>query len=185
MTYLEPPMAGSEIDTLLGSVERQRATLAWKCGDLDAAGLQATVGASSVTLGGLLKHLALVEEDYFSHRLWGRPFGEPWNEVDWKADRDWEWHSAAEDSPEQLMALWSGAVDRSRASITEALANGGPERLARFTWPDGNSASLRRILVDLIEEYARHVGHADLIRESVDGRVGEDPPGDPVPYPGD
>ena len=90
MTYLEPPMAGSEIDTLLGSVERQRATLAWKCGDLDAAGLQATVGASSVTLGGLLKHLALVEEDYFSHRLWGRPFGEPWNEVDWKADRDWE-----------------------------------------------------------------------------------------------
>ena len=62
---------------------------------------------------------------------------------------------------------------------------GGPERLARFTWPDGNSASLRRILVDLIEEYARHVGHADLIRESVDGRVGEDPPGDPVPYPGD
>jgi uncharacterized protein DUF664 len=71
MTYLEPPMAGSEIDTLLGSLERQRATVAWKCADLDAAGLRATVGASTVTLGGLLKHLALVEEDYFSRRLWG------------------------------------------------------------------------------------------------------------------
>jgi len=56
-------MAGDEIATLLGSLERQRATFAWKCGGLDAAGLQATVGASSMTLGGLLKHLALVEDD--------------------------------------------------------------------------------------------------------------------------
>jgi uncharacterized damage-inducible protein DinB len=185
MTYLEPPVAGSEIDTLLGSLERQRATLAWKCGDLNADGLQATVGASTVTLGGLLKHLALVEDDYFSRRLWGRPFGAPWNEVDWKANREWEWRSAADDSPEELMALWSAAVDRSRTAVAEALATGGPEQLASFTWPDGRSASLRRLLVDMIEEYARHVGHADLIRESVDGRVGEDPPGDPVPYPGE
>jgi hypothetical protein len=62
----EPPVAGDETATLLGSLERQRATLAWKCGGLDAAGLKATVGASSITLGGLLKHLALVEDDYFS-----------------------------------------------------------------------------------------------------------------------
>lgn len=50
-------------------------------------------------------------------------------------------------------------------------------QLGRFTWPDGRSPSLRRILIDLIEEYARHNGHADLLRESVDGVVGEDPPG--------
>jgi uncharacterized damage-inducible protein DinB len=178
-------MAGSEIDTLLGSLERQRATLAWKCADLDRSGLRATVGDSTVTLGGLLKHLAYVEDYYFSRRLWDRQLGPPWHEVDWKADQDWEWHSAADDSPDELMALWTAAADRSRASIAEALASGGPEQLARFTWPDGKSASLRRILIDLIEEYARHVGHADLIRESVDGRVGEDPPGEPVPYPGD
>src|SRR5450631_128121 len=55
----EPPVAGDETATLLGSLERQRATLAWKCGGLDAAGLRATLGASSMTLGGLLKHLAL------------------------------------------------------------------------------------------------------------------------------
>ena len=171
-----PPAAGDETATLLGSLERQRATLAWKCGGLDAAGVRATVGASSMTLGGLLKHLALVEDDYFTGRLLGRELGPPWNTVDWDADRDWEWHSAAEDTPEQLMALWRDAVARSRSAVTEALADGGLDQLARRRWPDGRAPSLRRILIDLIEEYARHVGHADLIRESVDGLVGEDPP---------
>ena len=172
----EPPVAGSETDTLIGSLERQRRTFAWKCGGLDAAGLRATVGASSVTLGGLLKHLALVEDEYFARRLRGEELGPPWDTVDWDADPDWEWHSAAGDSPAQLYALWQEAVARSRAAVADALAEGGPGQLARFTWPDGRSPSLRRILVDLIEEYARHVGHADLIRESVDGLVGEDPP---------
>jgi uncharacterized damage-inducible protein DinB len=172
----EPPVAGDENATLLGSLERQRATLAWKCGGLDAAGLQATVGASSMTLGGLLKHLALVEEDYFSRRLHDRALGPPWDAGDWDADPDWDWHSAAEDTPEQLMTLWQEAVARSRSAVTEALADGGLDQLARRTWPDGRAPSLRRILIDLIEEYARHVGHADLIRESVDGLVGEDPP---------
>jgi hypothetical protein len=172
----EPPVAGDETATLLGSLERQRAILAWKCGGLDAAGLRATVGASSMTLGGLLKHLALVEDEYFSGRLHGRMLGPPWDTVDWDADPDWEWHSAAEDTPEQLMALWQDAVARSRSAVTEALAGGGLDQLARRSWPDGQAPSMRRILIDVIEEYARHVGHADLIRESVDGLVGEDPP---------
>ena len=67
-------------------------------------------------------------------------------------------------------------MDRSRAAVTEALADGDLGQLARQKWPDGLAPSLRRILVDLIEEYARHTGHADLIRESVDGLTGEDPP---------
>ncbi len=77
MTYMyeqgrpEPPVAGDETATLLGSLERQRATLAWKCGGLDAAGLRATLAPSTITLGGLLKHLANVEDDYFSQRLLG------------------------------------------------------------------------------------------------------------------
>jgi hypothetical protein len=74
------------------------------------------------------------------------------------------------------MTLWQDAVARSRSAVTEALADGGLDVLARRRWPDGRAPSLRRILIDLIEEYARHVGHADLIRESVDGLVGEDPP---------
>jgi uncharacterized damage-inducible protein DinB len=172
----EPPVAGDETATLLGSLERQRATLAWKCGGLDAAGLRATVAVSSMTLGGLLKHLANVEDEYFSVRLRGQEPGPPWDAVDWDADPEWDWRSAAEDTPEQLSTLWQDAVARSRAAVAQALAEGGLGQLARFTWPDGRSPSLRRILIDLIEEYARHVGHADLIRESVDGLTGEEPP---------
>jgi uncharacterized damage-inducible protein DinB len=173
----EPPMAGSETDTLLGSLERQRATLWWKCGELEAAGLRATVGASAVTLGGLLKHLAQVEDYYFSVRLFGRRPAPPWDTVDWDADPDWPWHSAAQDTPEQLYALWRETVARSRELLRDALADGGLDRLSEVSWPDGSTPSLRRLMIDLIEEYARHVGHADLIRESVDGLVGEDPPG--------
>lgn len=73
------------------------------------------------------------------------------------------------------MTLWQDAVARSRASVRQALAEGGMGHLAAFT-SGGESPSLRRLLIDLIEEYARHVGHADLIRESIDGLVGEDPP---------
>ena len=173
--FTGPPPAGDETATLLGSLERQRAIFARKCGGLDASGLRATLGPSSMTLGGLLKHLALVEDEYFTRRLLGRDYGPPWDTVDWDADPDWEWHSAAEDSPAQLMTLWQDAVARSRATVTEALAGGGLDQLAR-AWPHPEPASLRRILIDIIEEYSRHVGHADLIRESVDGLIGEDPP---------
>jgi uncharacterized damage-inducible protein DinB len=171
----EPPVAGNEIDTLLGALERQRGYVAWKCGNLDSAGLRATLGPSAMTLGGLLKHLALGEDDWFSVKLHGRDRCPPWNTVDWDADPDWEWHTAAEDSPEQLMSMWQDAVARSRTLVAEALAEGGLDRPAAFTWPDGRTPSLRRLIMDMIEEYGRHVGHADLIRESVDGLVGEDP----------
>ncbi|SEO87028.1 Protein of unknown function [Actinacidiphila rubida] len=173
---LEPPVAGSEADTLIGSLERQRRTLEWKCSGLDAAGMRATVGVSAVTLGGLLKHLAVVEDDMFGRKLLGRPAAGPWSGVDWDADPQWEWRTAADDSPEALLALWRGAVARSRAAVREALASGGVEQIAHYTNARGESPSLRRLLADMVEEYARHVGHADLIRESVDGLVGEDPP---------
>jgi uncharacterized damage-inducible protein DinB len=169
----EPPITGDEIATLLGFLDYQRATLAWKCAGLDPAGLTKTVGVSSMTLGGLLKHLAYVEDNWFSRSLHGRDKAAPWDLVDWKADPDWEWHSAAEDSPEQLQTLWQDAVARSRALVAEALANSGLEQPARRTWPDGTAPSLRWILVHMIEEYARHNGHADLLREAVDGQTGE------------
>jgi uncharacterized damage-inducible protein DinB len=169
----EPPLAADETATLLGFLDYQRATLAWKCSGLDAAGLEATVAASSMTLGGLLKHLAYVEDLWCSRWLLGRDPAPPWDTVDWKADPDWDWHSAAEDTPEQLQRIWQDAVARSRSLVTEALAGGGLERLARRTWPDGRAPSLRWILLHLVEEYARHNGHADLLRESVDGLTGE------------
>jgi uncharacterized damage-inducible protein DinB len=169
----EPPLAADETATLLGFLDYQRATLAWKCSGLDAAELRTTVGVSTMTLGGMLKHLALVEESWFSRWLHGRNRQPPWDAVDWQADPDWDWHSAADDSPEELIALWEGAVASSRSLVADALGDGGLDRLAIRTWPDGSAPSLRWILVHMIEEYARHNGHADLIRESIDGLVGE------------
>jgi uncharacterized damage-inducible protein DinB len=169
----EPPVAAGEVDTLLGFLEYQRATLRWRCERLDSAGLQATVGASTMTLGGLMKHISWVEDYWFSRRLHGNEPTAPWSAVDWEADRDWEWHSAADDTPDELFALWNESVARSRSLTDAALADGGPDRLAAQPWPDGTAPSLRWILVHMIEEYARHNGHADLLRETVDGEVGE------------
>ena len=170
----EPPVAGGEAATLLGFLDFQRATLAWKCSGLDAAGLRATTAASTMTLGGILKHMALVESGWFSRSLHDRDYAPPWDAVDWNADPDWEWRTAAEDSPEELFALWQRAVEQSRADVAQVLDSGdGLGRPAGRTWSDGRSPSLRWILCHMIEEYARHNGHADLLRESVDGATGE------------
>src|SRR6266542_2289501 len=82
---------------------------------------------------------------------------------------------AADDTPEQLYALWDSTIERSRARLDAAVADGGLDQLVHLSW-DGRHLSLRRLVCDLIEEYGRHTGHADLLREAVDGLVGEDPP---------
>ena len=151
-------------------------TFRYKADDLDTAGLQAKIGASSLTIGGLLKHLAVCEDNMFTVRLSGAPIGAPWEGTRWDDGSDWEIDSAADDTPERLYGLWDGAVERSRARLDAALAYGGLDQSVHWASPDGRHASLRRLVCDLIEEYARHTGHADLIREAVDGRVGEDPP---------
>ena len=171
-----PPVAGSETEHLVAALDRQRWTFRWKADGLDRAGLGQQVGASSVTLGGLLKHLALVEDYYFQSRLRGEALAGPWEGVDFEADPDWEWRTAAEDSPAALYELYDGAVARSRSALTEALAYGGLDQPVSLGWE--HPPSLRRMLFDLVEEYGRHTGHADLLREAVDGRVGEDPPSD-------
>lgn len=172
----EPPLAGTEAEHLTGALDRLRTTFRFKADDLDAAGLQVRIGASTLSLGGLLKHLAMCEDYMFTVKLSGAPAGPPWEDADWDGDSDWEINSAADDTPQQLYDLWDGAVERSRARLKTALADGGLDQPTHSTGSDGRHASLRRLVCDLIEEYGRHTGHADLIREAVDGRVGEDPP---------
>jgi hypothetical protein len=172
----EPPVAGTEAEHLVGALDRLRTTFRWKADGLDSAGLQARIGASSLTIGGLLKHLARAEDEMFSMKLSGAPVSAPWDTAPWDADPDWDFTSAADDTPEQLYAIWDSTIARSRATLDAAVADGGLDQLVHLTWPDGRRASLRRLVCDLIEEYGRHTGHADLLRESVDGLVGEDPP---------
>jgi uncharacterized damage-inducible protein DinB len=174
---LERFLRGDEVDIAVITLERNRRTFAWKCADVAAEGLTLRLGASSVTLGGLLKHLAWVEELYFQDRLAGRPSMAPFDQLDLERDwDDWPWRTAADDSADALRALWTETVHRSRDALAEALSRGGLEQATH----DG--MSLRRLVADLIEEYARHTGHADLLREQVDGATGEGPPMDfPAP----
>lgn len=168
---------GDEAETALITLERNRLTFAWKCADVDAAGMRLRLGPSAVTLGGLLKHMAWVEELYFQHRLAGRSPMAPFDGLDHDADwADWPWQTAAQDTPQALRTLWTDAVHRSRDSLAAALSNGGLDH------PTHSGMNLRRLLADMVEEYARHTGHADLLREAVDGTTGEQGPDDfPVP----
>jgi len=171
----EPPLAGSDEAQLTGALERLRTIFRWKADGLDAAGLSARTGRSALTLGGLLKHLALIEDYQFTVKFDGSPLGGPWPDID-DSDPEWEFRTAADDPPETLYGLWDDAVERSRGRLAAALANHGglDQRVAANI--DGEHASLRRLVTDMVEEYGRHAGHADLLRESVDGLTGEDPP---------
>ena len=138
---LDPPVAADEAATLLGFLDYQRATLAWKCSGLDAAKRtrRATTAASTMTLGGILKHMAPVEYGLFLPPLcMAAKYAPPWDAVDWKADLDREWRTAAEDSPEELFALWQRAVEQSRADVAAVLDGG--DGLARPTSGPGLTA---------------------------------------------
>ena len=179
----EPPLAGTDLDHLLGSIERMRATFRWKADGLDADGLRARLGASELTLGRLLKHLALVEDHYATTLLDGSSIGSPWTEIHDGSD-DFVWRTADEDAPADLYGWYDGAVLRARERWGRAIAAHGLDGASALHYDDGGVPSIRRLLHDVLEEYGRHTGHADLLREAVDGRVGEDPPPGYRPFGG-
>ena len=170
----EPPFNGDETSAVFGALDRKRTTFRWKCADLDEDGLAASAAASQLTLGGLLKHLALIEDHYFQVKILGRAMPPDWDDAG-ESD-EWEFSSAAQDSPAELYGRWDAAVRRSRAAVDEIVRRGGLDAPAAQTMPDGSPVNIRRMVLDLVEEYGRHTGHADIIREAVDGRTGEDPP---------
>jgi hypothetical protein len=160
----EPPLAGDELDTLIGSLERTRRTLAWKCGDLDAAAMARRIGASAITLGGLVRHLTVVEAEVFAWKLHDE-------DIDSTEGGGWAW--SVDDDVDELWRQWHAAVARSRELIAAAVADGGLDRSRGHEFEGWGTPSLRRLMIDMIEEYARHTGHADLIREAIDGQTGE------------
>lgn len=167
--HRQPPHAGGESELALGFLDFQRDVLRVKTEGLDATQLDTTLVPSTLTLGGMLKHLAFVEDWWFSVMFRGNEPTPPFDSVDWDADWDWDWHSAVDDSPEELRALWESTVARSR----ELVVGADMEALAVKTTKRGDPISLRWVVLHMIEEYARHLGHADLIRESIDGSTGD------------
>ena len=163
------PLAGSEVETLLGFLDYRRATLAWKCAGLDDDQLRRPLHPTSMTLAGMLKHLARVEDNWFSDVVGeGEPL-EPWASMPWAA----EWESAA-DTGEHLRQLWAARVEVSRRVVAAQLeADHSPLDATHPAWGGQGHPSLRWVLVHMIEEYARHNGHADLLREALDGTTGD------------
>ena len=141
---IDPPPAGDEDSQLHGFLDYHRATLQMKAADLDATGLARTLPPSDMTLGGMLKHVALNEDNWFSVFLHGNERAEPWRD--------------------------DHAIGRSRELVAGMdLATLSARRLRGAD----EQVTLRWIVLHTTEEYARHNGHADLIRESIDGVVGE------------
>ena len=171
----ETPYVADEVGTLLGFLDHQRATVEWKCHGLTDGELRRRLppfdaSPSAMSLGGLLKHLARVEDFWFSEVVAQGGPQEPWASMRWAA----EWSTADDDSGDELRTLWAGRVARSRAVVDAELTTGA-EPLSRTyaAWGGRGRVSLRWVLVHMIEEYARHAGHADLLREAIDGQTGE------------
>ena len=168
----EPPIAGDEWETLTGFLDFLRATFAWKTSGLSQAQMAQRLGPSSLTLAGLIKHLTLVEDQWFREVLWAEDDIEPWASVDWDASPDWEFDTALQDDPGGLVENWQKSVSLARANAERAYAEGGLDSRSKAA-RHSETHNLRWILTHMIEEYARHNGHVDLIRESIDGLTGE------------
>jgi uncharacterized damage-inducible protein DinB len=167
---VDPDLSGSERVLLCQYLDNQRQTMLQKTEGLSAAQLVRAHPPSELTLACLLYHLALVEETWMEVRFFGRPERAPWVGVDWDADPNWEFRTAAELVPEELRQRYRDACERSRRVVS---ATTSLDELSAQARPDGRHFSLRWVLLHLIEETARHAGHADLLREALDGTVGE------------
>ena len=172
MHRVDPSFSSDELTMLGEFLDYHRLTLAAKLDGLTQHQLARRLAPGELTIAGLVKHLAYVEDHWFQVVMVGRPIPAPWAGAPFDDDPDWELHSAGDDSAAELRSMYAASCDRSRAVVDEI---GDPE--ARSSQPDtrgnGEHFTLRWILLHMIEETARHNGHADLIRESIDGVVGE------------
>lgn len=166
------PIDADEAGTLRGFLNLERDMMRYRTGGLTAEQLDTHLPPSTMTLGGMLKHLAYVEDWWVTQVLCGRDAPHPWADVDWAADADWDWHSAASDTPTDLAELFAKSVRRNEDALWGFVAAQGLGGHSALPGRAGNTFTARWIVNHLIEEYAQHNGHADLIRESIDGQTG-------------
>ncbi|MEU8260318.1 DinB family protein [Micromonospora sp. NPDC048999] len=157
-----------ERSTLVGYLRDQRLTVELKCADLDAEQLaRRSVLPSKMSLLGLVRHLAEVERSWFRRVLAGQDVPKLYSPP---GERDGAFDGAVAD-PAVVAEAW--ATWRAEIAFADELVAATPDLGIRARMPDGEEISLRELLVHMIEEYARHNGHADLLRERIDGRVGQ------------
>jgi uncharacterized damage-inducible protein DinB len=165
---VDGPTLGDERATLVEFLRCQRATLELKCSGLDAADLaRRSVEPSTLSLLGLVRHMAEVERIWFRQRMAGQDAPPHFYS---KTDPDGDFDGAAPD-PEVVAEAWK--VWRAEVAFTDRFVAEAPDLDVVGNDPWRGPVSLRKVLVHMVEEYARHNGHADLLRERIDGRVGQ------------
>ena len=164
------PTTTSERDSLGQYLDYQRETILLKTEGLTREQLARQIPTSGLTLAGILYHLALVEESWFEARFLGHADREDFAGVDWDADPDYEFRTALDKEPDWLRRRYRDACNRARQV---AAAAGSLDDVSATALSSGKAFTLRWVMMHLIEETARHAGHADLLREAIDGTVGE------------
>jgi uncharacterized damage-inducible protein DinB len=170
---LDPRTEGNpqgELATYREYLTNYRLTLGMKCDDLDAEQLATrSVPPSTMSLLGLVRHMAAVEQGWFRRCLQEQP--DVPRLFDREDDRDWDFNGAVGDpaAVEEAFSTW-----RAEIAAADAWLDSLPEaNLGREVPHRDGVVSVRDVLVHMIEEYARHCGHADLLRECIDGRTGQ------------
>jgi uncharacterized damage-inducible protein DinB len=162
---IDPPYVAGERAMLESWLEYHRATLAWKCEGLDDAQLrERAVPPSPLSLLGLVRHMADVERNWFRRVLGGEDVpGIYWTD----GDPDGDFNDVDTAEVQEAFATWRSECEHARrnAAAADSLDVTGQRR--------GEAVTLRWILVHMVEEYARHNGHADFLRERIDGAVGD------------
>ncbi|GHH28578.1 DinB family protein [Streptomyces lanatus] len=164
----EPATTADERTMLEGWLDYHRRTLAWKCEGLTDAQLRtASVEPSELSLMGLVRHMAEVERSWF-RRVLAAEDARPMYYTE--EDRDGEFHLSEADTWKEAYATWQAEIDSARRNAERFALDDISEGTHART---GERFNLRWIYTHMIEEYARHNGHADLIRERLDGATGD------------
>jgi uncharacterized damage-inducible protein DinB len=159
---------GDEKATLVEFLRSQRLTLEVKCSDLTAEQLaRRSVEPSTMSLLGLIRHLAEVERQWFRQRVAGLEVPLRYQSA---AEPDGDFDGAV---PDAIVVAEAWAAWREECTFSDRLIADATDLAVTIDLPNHGPISLREILVHMIEEYARHNGHADLLRERIDGRVGQ------------
>ena len=158
------PFAGDEQAMLSAFLDRYRETILWKLDGLSTEQASRRLVPSATTLLGMVKHLAYVERGWFQHNFAGEPVNYPWPEDE--PDQDIDFRVESSDTIASVSALYREEIAKSRRIVAAASL----DQMSRDT---ERPRSLRWIMVHMIEETARHAGHADILRELTDGAIGQ------------
>lgn len=157
--------AAGERETLQGLLGWYREGVTRKLDGISQQVAAASPVRSGTSIAGVVKHLAVVEDAWFTCRLAEGP--DPWAHVDWEADQDWEWRTAREEPIAQTLQVYHQACARSHAVAA------GRQLDTVIRSSNGRDLSLRWVMTHMLEETARHLGHLDILRELMDGTTGE------------